>query len=113
MVVKQKNCDKPCLTKNEYHDLLHDLLHESMHSSDPWWRRDLEVTLEGIGFYTRHHQSIARRANFEMSRVHPGSTPGGAVWGTPRPTPINEDAMYKQYRDGTPACQCDRMNGVN
>jgi len=111
ITVKQVYCDKPCLSKSEYRELFSDLLHESMHSSDSWLRRHWEAANEFFGHNTEHHDSIRRRAIFEMGRTRPQDPPPpGPIWGVSRSKPIDEDALYRQYRKETPGCPCSGGN---
>ena len=94
---------KPCFTKAEHRELFFTLFHEAMHSSDNLWTR----------FWTsnddddQHHQSIYWREVYEGSRGDGIRRPRpGNMWGTPGEKPVDLDALYKDYRNRTPACDC-------
>jgi RHS repeat-associated protein len=89
---------KTCLSRSEYEDLFFTLFHEAMHSSDNVFRRFLTTNSSD----DEHHNSIYRRELYE--RDWRPRWPGGDMWGTPRPDPVNIDRRYEQYRARTPAC---------
>jgi RHS repeat-associated protein len=94
---------KACFTKDEYRELFFTLFHEAMHSSDNMWTRFWTSNDDS----NQHHQSIYWREAYEGSRGDGVRRPTpGNMWGTPGATPVDVDALYKDYRKRTPACDC-------
>jgi RHS repeat-associated protein len=87
----------PCFNKEQYVYLFFMLFHEGMHSTDSWIRRAFGTTDE-------YHDTIHRRANFELTRVERTPIPSAPMWGKPRTTPVDIDRLYAYYLKRTPAC---------
>ena len=92
---------KRCLPQTEWEALFWTLFHEGMHSTDPWYRRWMTENKSS----DKHHNGIYRRESYERMRPKFATLP---MWGTPRPTAVDTDALYQQYKQNSPDCICTR-----
>lgn len=97
ITVNERYCKSPCLSREDWEDLFFTLFHEGMHSTDPWYQ----------GFFRRsHHDGIFAREIYERDRGHGLRTPSPRqpLWGTPRSSPVDLEALYREFSRGADSC---------
>jgi hypothetical protein len=92
---------KRCLSRNEWERLFYTLFHEGMHSTDGRISRSLTTNFD----FDPHHQSIYKREAYERMRP---KGPLESMWGEPRPQPVDENQLYKEYLSSSPDCTCKK-----
>jgi hypothetical protein len=90
-----------CLSPEEFNTRISKVFHESMHSTDSAFRR--------IFGGEANHELIWNRERWEFGVMHPSKRKKqGTMWGNPRSTPVDEDAIYSRYLKSNPDCTCRR-----